>query len=80
MRSISAFRAAATDPAVASARRVVCVIRRAGSGGAERGSMSVEMVVLAPVLLMVVLIAVAGGCRDIELGKAEALRGFNQRL
>ena len=61
MRSISAFRVAATDPAVASARRIVRVIRRAGSGGAERGSMSVEMVVLAPVLLMVVLIAVAGG-------------------
>lgn len=27
----------------------------------ERGSMSVEMIVLVPVLLMVVLIAVAGG-------------------
>lgn len=32
-----------------------------GADGGERGSMSVEMIVLVPVLLLIVLIAVAGG-------------------
>lgn len=32
-----------------------------GADGGERGSMSVEMIVLVPVLLLIVMIAVAGG-------------------
>ena len=32
-----------------------------GANAAERGSMSVEMIVLVPVLLLIVMIAVAGG-------------------
>ena len=35
--------------------------RRRSTGASERGSMSVEMIVLVPVLLLIVMIAVAGG-------------------
>lgn len=58
-----------TAPAVTNgqatlAARVLHARRRRVVGGAdaaERGSMSVEMIVLVPVLLLIVMIAVAGG-------------------
>ena len=50
--------------AASAARTLRARLRRvAGAAGtaAERGSMSVEMIVLVPVLLLIVMIAVAGG-------------------
>lgn len=55
---------AVTNGQAALAARVLHVRRRRVVGGAdaaERGSMSVEMIVLVPVLLLIVMIAVAGG-------------------
>lgn len=55
---------AVTNGQVALAVRVLHARRRRVAGGAdaaERGSMSVEMIVLVPVLLLIVMIAVAGG-------------------
>lgn len=55
---------AVTNGQAALSARVLHARRRRVAGGAdaaERGSMSVEMIVLVPVLLLIVMIAVAGG-------------------
>lgn len=55
---------AVTNGQAALAARALYARRRRVAGGAdavERGSMSVEMIVLVPVLLLIVMIAVAGG-------------------
>lgn len=56
-RAVTGRRAALAARALRARLRPVA----GGADGGERGSMSVEMIVLVPVLLLIVMIAVAGG-------------------
>ena len=56
-RAVTGGRAALAARALRARLRPVA----GGADGGERGSMSVEMIVLVPVLLLIVMIAVAGG-------------------
>ena len=66
-RAVTGRRAALAARALRARLRPVA----GGADGGERGSMSVEMIVLVPVLLLIVMIAVAGG-RLVSAEEADA--------